>query len=134
MTKPEKNGGLRRWFFGLLMLFGFGLLSYTIYRITGEAYRQREIDQEIASLQSEIDRLNKKNKDLKEMIDYFQTEPFKEKELKDKLDMIKDGEELVYVKEKEVTANNEDEESKKPIIIVEKPHYYFWWKFFFESR
>ena len=132
MTKSEKNKN--RWLLGLLMLLGFGLLSYSLYRIVGGAYQQREIDREIAGLQKEIESLNQENRDLKEMVDYFQTEPFREKELKDKLDMIKDGEEMVYVREKTLAQPSESNSPSGPVITIEKPPYYYWWMFFFGKK
>jgi len=112
------------------MLLGVALLFFIGFKYSKEAYKQREVNVEIANLQSEIEKLNQENKNLQGLIEYFQTEEFKEKETKDKLNLVKEGEKLVLIKEKEISVEtaNEDDEVE---VVVNRPNYYWWWYYFF---
>lgn len=112
------------------MLLGVALLFFIGFKYSKEAYKQREVNVEIANLQSEIEKLNQENKNLQGLIEYFQTEEFKEKETKDKLNLVKEGEKLILIKEKEVSAENVDENNEVE-VIVNRPNYYWWWYYFF---
>lgn len=120
-----KNLGFR-----LFILLGVALLFFVGFKYSKEAYKQKQVNKEVAELQAEIDKLNQDNKNLQGLIDYFQTEEFKEKETKDKLNLVKEGEKLVLIKEKEIaveTTNNR----KEIEITLNRPNYYWWWYYFF---
>jgi hypothetical protein len=88
------------------------------------------VNREIAELQAEIDKLNQDNKNLQGLIEYFQTDDFKEKETKDKLNLVKEGERLVLIKEKEIPVETV-EEDREVEVTVNRPNYYHWWYYFF---
>lgn len=127
--KPRSSGVM----FTLLVLVAFVVLGYICYRLFNETYKQNQINVEIAHLQSEIDRLNQDNDDLNELISYLQTDEFKEKEAKDKLNLIKEGEQLVLIKEKEALKTMQPEEPvrKEAQILIDRPNYYWWWHYYF---
>ncbi len=113
---------------GLLLV----LLFFITYKLSHQIYKQNKIDREIEGFQAEIDRLSQENQDLDELIAYLQTDDFKEKEVKDKLNLIKEGEQLVLVKEYgllERPIQNEKENELK--VIVHHTNYYYWWHYFF---
>lgn len=114
----------------LVLIFGVFVLCYISYRLYHEIYRQNEIDQEIQALQDEINKLEQDNNNLQDLISYFQTDEFKEKEAKDKLNLVKKGEKVILIKEREVKRDKEVEK-EKPEILVNRPNYYYWWHYFF---
>ncbi len=126
----KKSFLLKDFGFRIAMLLGVALLFFIGFKYSKEAYKQREVNVEIANLQSEIEKLNQENKNLQGLIEYFQTEEFKEKETKDKLNLVKEGEKLVLIKEKEISVEtaNEDDEVE---VVVNRPNYYWWWYYFF---
>jgi cell division protein FtsB len=112
------------------IILGMVVLFYALYKLSNVIYQQNATEREIMSLQEEIDRLDKENRNMEDMIAYFKTDEFKEKEAKDKLNLVKDGEQVVFLKEKEVIKEEELEE-QKPEVTVDKPNYYWWWHYFF---
>jgi cell division protein DivIC len=128
MKKNNKNK--KSLFLKLVLIFGVFILCYISYRLYHEIYRQNEIDQEIQALQDEINKLEQDNNNLQDLISYFQTDEFKEKEAKDKLNLVKKGEKVILIKEREVKRDKEVEE-EKPEILVNRPNYYYWWHYFF---
>lgn len=116
----------------LLILAGFVVMFYIGYKLFQETYKQNQINVEIASLQQEVEKLNQDNQNLNELISYLQTDEFKEKEAREKLNLIKDGEHLVLVKEKEVAMDAPKAESQREAqVVVKRPNYYWWWHYYF---
>lgn len=117
-----------------LILAGFllVLLFFITYKLSHQVYKQNKIDKEVEGLQAEINTLNQENQDLDELIVYLQTDDFKEKEAKDKLNLIKEGEQLVLVKEYGLLEQPiQDEEKNELQVIVHHANYYYWWHYFF---
>ncbi len=68
--------------------------------ITLELYRQKvEVDNEIARLQQQADTLNHDNQQLSELIKYLDTPEFQEKEAREKLNLKREGEQVVILPE-----------------------------------
>ena len=115
----------------VVLLIALGLLGY---KITDQAQRQRLIDDEIAILEQEVSKLHTENKELAELNNYFNTTEFKEREAKDKLNLVKEGEQLVLVKG---VANEKSEETDliegdgRARVIMERSNAYWWWYYFF---
>lgn len=97
--------------------------------------RTRTIDQEIAKLEDEAQRIERENATLREKITYFSSPNFQEREAKEKLGLKKTGEQVVVVK---ALPGTETEPSLIPTIdtgrtaLFRSPNYYKWWKLFFE--
>lgn len=116
----------------LLVVSSFFILFFVSYKLFEQTYKQNQINQDIAQMQEEINKLNQDNQDLGELINYLQTDDFKEKEAKDKLNLIKEGESLVLIKEKDIQKEKpEKEEKNSPEVIIDRPNYYYWWHLFF---
>ncbi|NTW14960.1 MAG: cell division protein FtsL [Candidatus Moranbacteria bacterium] len=62
-----------------------------------EMQRSRRIESEVDSLRQEAERIRNENRTIEEKIAYYSTEPFQEREAKEKLDMKKGDEEVVSV-------------------------------------
>lgn len=127
----EKTGSWSFRFFMLAGLFAVGYISYNLFQ---ETYKENQINKEISQLQTEIERLNQDNKNFQELVNYLQTDDFKEKEIKDKLNLVKEGEQVILVKEKDVavkSAQIENNQSPKAEVIVNRSNYYWWWHYFF---
>ncbi|MEA1925980.1 MAG: septum formation initiator family protein [Patescibacteria group bacterium] len=117
-----------------LILAGFllVLLFFITYKLSHQIYKQNKIDKEVEGLQTEIDRLSQENQDLDGLIAYLQTDDFKEKEVKDKLNLIKEGEQLVLVKEHGLSGRPTQSEKENELqVIVHHANYYYWWHYFF---
>jgi len=131
--KNSQNSAFRSLVYVLVAILLLAVLLYITYRLSNQVYRQNQINTEIMKLQTEITNLNQENQDLNELIGYLQTDEFREKEAKDKLNLIKEGEQLVLVKEKEMQIEQMNRESaqKQAEIVVNHENYYWWWHYFF---
>jgi cell division protein FtsB len=84
-----------RWMTAALALV-FAAVSF----ITVELYMQkREVDSEISRLQGQADSLNQDNQQLSELIQYLGTPEYQEKEAREKLNLKREGEQVVVLPE-----------------------------------
>lgn len=125
----KKSSGVT---FKLLVLAGLVVAFYLGYKVFQQTYKQNQINVEIAALQGEIEKLNQDNQNLSQLIGYLQTDEFREKEAREKLNLIKEGEHMVLVKEKELTAAPPVAEEKRTAeVVIRRPNYYWWWHYYF---
>lgn len=82
--------------------------------ITVKLYMQKsEVDSEIDKLSRKADELNRSNQELSELVKYFNTPEYKEREAREKLNLKKPGEEVVVLpKESESKVLNASVEQK----------------------
>jgi predicted negative regulator of RcsB-dependent stress response len=118
----------------LTMLFMAGVLILAGYFSWKQYERHQRIRAEVAILETQRERVQKENESLKERINYFATEEFKEQESKERLNMRKNNE---YVVEIEQNGFNKEEDkgsqkAEKLESLVEVPYYKKWWAKIFE--
>lgn len=99
------------------MLFTVGKLAYKNYQFNVEEMKLR---QDIATLQNEI-------QNLQNQIVYFQSDSYKEKMARAKLNLQKEGEKVLVITP-ETKAEVVQEEPKQKLSNPEK-----WWQYFFGS-
>lgn len=117
-------------FVALLVIAGFA-----IYKMSHQAERQDGINGEVTKLQEQIGQLEGENQDLNDLINYLKTDDFKEKEAKDKLNLIKEGEQMVLVKEEGLEEKTDlVNNGKETELIVRRENYYWWWHYFFSIK
>lgn len=120
-------------FFAFLVLSSF--VFFVIFRMSHQAEKQNVINDEILNLQKEINQLEGENQDLNEVIGYLKTDDFKEKEAKDKLNLIKEGEKMILVKEEGPDDELDLNDSKrKTELVIYRENYYYWWHYFFSIK
>lgn len=130
-----------RFFSWLAVVVGLVVFFFIFQKFYFEWEKKRAIDQEVVVLEQEIEKLKKEKNTMQEAIEYLKTSEFQEKELKDKLNLVKQGESVVYIKEKDLKdfkASISDEnqlhdqkKDKEVKVFVKKPNYYYWWRYFF---
>lgn len=113
-----------------LFLFAavFALIGLAL-SVGRESYRKHQLTKEINKLESSIERLEGRNRQLSNLMDYFSEESFLEKEARIKLNLQKPGEKVVIFSDKkkakeEVRLDNEEAE--------ETANYWKWWEYFFK--
>ncbi|MFH2104610.1 MAG: septum formation initiator family protein, partial [Parcubacteria group bacterium] len=84
-------------FIRALMASGVVLVVFTSFGLGKEIVRRKEINQEIDDTKKEIESLEKKNKELGQMIEYIETDSFKEIQARQNLGFQKDGEVAVSI-------------------------------------
>ncbi len=125
----------RRFFLFITSLFLVILITSVVYKMSRQTKRQSGINEEISKLQGQINKLEGENQDLDELIDYLKTDNFKEREAKDKLNLIKEGEQMVLVREDGLVERIPVKGIKKETqLIVHRESYYYWWHYFFNIK
>ena len=117
-------------------LFVVASVLVVIFLGTGlgkEFYRDYQIKKEINSLQNDIGALEKDNYKLSQLIEYYNTDEYKEAEARKRFNLKKDGESVVIVRpnpidsEYDINKENNNEENNLP-------NYKKWWNYFFASK
>jgi hypothetical protein len=120
---------------------------WTTYSLFKETYRKYQIQKEVETLKFQAESLDRENQKLKGMISYFGTQSFSEKEAREKLNVKKEGEQVVILKEggggkspdnvlqeKENNAGEENNNAASPktnSFLKEAPNVIKWWDYFF---
>lgn len=117
-----------------LMASGLILIIFTSFGLGKEIIRRKEINQEIETTKKEIESLEKKNKELAQMIEYIETDSFKEIQARQNLGFQKEGEVAVSI---ETSQGNYDKStsttfSQPPETEYSNPK--VWWRYFFANK
>lgn len=118
----------------LLMCVAFFIARATMR----EVERGNRIQQEIASLQTEAQKVQRENGILQEKIRYFQTDEFQSQEAKEKLNYQNPDEKVVVIKPsvQGISSENTAQQQQATVALQDDPNrllpnYLQWWKQFF---
>ena len=118
----------------LFILAGIILVVFVLYAAMKEHQRSRQIETEIDILRQEAEEIRGVNQNLQEKVSYFKTSDFQEKIAKERLNLQKQGEEVVVIKPS--ISNKADivqsEENKVEKEEESLPNYAKWLNQFFE--
>lgn len=124
-----------------VLLLGFIWLSVQLADVY---YRKYKINKEIEDLKTQIAGAQNSNKQISAMLDYLGSKEFLEKEAREKLNMKREGEEVVIVEPPknlatsapEIPAQTEPQNVVLPGQLEEKPkedsNFVKWWRYFFQ--
>lgn len=117
----------------ILFIFGSIAAVYVIYAAGKEAYRGRKIEKEIETLRQQAQLMGLENKGLQEKISYLDTDEFREKIAKEKLNLKKEDERVVEVRPMMIIEDDQEEETimQPTTPAPEVPNYRKWWNQFF---
>ncbi len=126
----------KRWFvksiIGIVFLFSVWVIIISSQQIK----RNYHIEEEVAKLQSEADKIRIENETLAEKIAYFSSDNFREQEAKQKLGLKKADENVVVIvprpeleKNKESISHTQEDGISKTGDLI--PDYKKWWRLFF---
>jgi cell division protein FtsB len=121
----------------VLMIIILVVLIFVIARVIYfRVQDERNINKGVEALQSEMEKFDQENKDLNKLVKYFDSADFQEKEIKGKLNLVKEGEKVVFVQGN--SGNNDDEglvkKEKTGTVTTVHTNYYYWWKYFFGGK
>lgn len=122
MSRTRKIIGSKIFILALLVLFV--LIGYAVYR---EKNKQVRIVQNISALEEEIGKLEKKNTELVQLIEYLKSDDFIDREAREKLNMQQPGERVVLMPVGDiggVLVNGVNSEEKEG-------NWYLWLEYFF---
>ena len=137
MTKKKNILGkifFSNYFFPLIIILA-AILGSSFFKNYSE---NRSIDSDLESLKKEIESLEKSNQDLGQLIEYFNSSFFVEKEAREKMGLKKDGETVLVledaVKYEEDDSLNIDKSKNEHIASNENFLPKLWWNYFFAKN
>jgi len=124
----------RKAFVRLLIAGGFLLIIFTSFGLGKEIVRRQKINEEIEDTKKNIESLEKKNKELAQMIEYLDTDSFKEIQARQNLGYQREGEVAVSVESSKGSYNQDQGTTfdQPPPANASSPTK--WWKYFFAAR
>ena len=116
------------------LLVGSLVLLLIIVTFSREVYRRIELNSEIAGLEEQVTKLQQRQTELTNLLDYFKSPLFQEQEARKKLGLAKPGESIVIVPlesssyaNTNETAGSQKGESKEGTTLSNAQK---WWRFF----
>ena len=112
-----------------LLLVGIFFIGVNIFK---SVQKYRSVNKEIVNLEQEAERFDQENKKLNRLINYFSSDDFQEKEIKEKLNLVKEGEKVVFVQGvKDDIAPKAENSDQRSEVNIKHANYYYWWQYFF---
>ena len=125
----------RKTLYKLITLVGMVVLVFVSIALGKEVYRRHQINQEIDAVKQDIEELERKNHEMQALVDYLNTDSFKEIQARQNLGLQKEGEVAVAV-EPGIAVDDEDQGSTfvsdknaKEVSNGKK-----WWNYFFAMK
>lgn len=113
-------------FFRLLLGLALALMAFYLSR---DLYQKYQIRKEIRKLEEEIATLENNNKDMLELLNYFKTVEYKERQARSLLNLQKPGEFAVALPKGESSTSSQDSAEARP-----ERNYIQWWNYFFGAK
>lgn len=130
----KKNIARKKTTIKLLIFLGFVLIVFTSFGLGKELVRRQKINEEIGNVKKEIESMEKKNKELSQLIEYLNTDSFKEIQARQNLGYRKEGESVVSIESGDDGLNKENEASFEIPINKDESNMKKWWNHFFLSK
>jgi cell division protein FtsB len=120
----------------ILLIISLLLLVFFSVNLMKEIINRQDLKREIGSLQGEIDTLEQKNREMTDLLQYFNTTDFVEKEARTKLNLRKPGEKIIIVPGQSNSSSTNNSLSAANNVMVDNNDYGVpnpekWWNYFF---
>lgn len=136
--KKEKNILIRLFFSKSFFLLSIILILFLTFIFLKAYNENKETNQNLELLKNKIKNLEKSNQEFSQLIEYFNSNSFVEKEAREKLGLKKDGEKVVAVLEDHSHINKQyDKLLKKNISDNNKKNIFFpkmWLDYFLKIK
>ena len=116
------------WIFLILLL----VAGYLIFIFSRSLWRNYEIKNELASLDTKIESLKIRQDYLTNLVSYYGTKGFAEKEARGKLGLKKEGETVLALPRKGA-AKDKQKSIEEANPVTETTNAQKWWRFFFRT-
>jgi cell division protein FtsB len=107
----------------ILLLLILGFIVYSIYQ---NLQQDKNIANRTDSLDQEINRLEEENLELTNLIEYFASSEYIEKEAREKLNLAKPGEKVVIISKENILLSGDKKD------FNQEAGFKVWWNYFFE--
>ena len=115
-------------------LFGLVALGLVVWILSEKIIEARKIDAEIRAAEEAIARLEVKNNELNDFINYLNTEAFLEEEARLKFDLQKPGESVLIIPEESTSKTEQETVGKKNGKKASSGNFLKWWNYFFNKN
>lgn len=113
-----------QYFVAIVGLIFLGLVIFPLAR----TYSQRRlVEQEIATVQAQIDTYEARNEELSELLSYLQSEQSLEEQARISLNLKKPGEGVIVIEDKRAVAA----EAAQVVAESQRSNLEKWWRYFF---
>ncbi len=138
MVSSNNTSSKKGFIFKLITFVGIIVLILVSIALGKEIYRRYQINQEIKTVKSEIETLQKKNKELQVLVDYLNSDSYKEIQARQNLGLQKPGEQAVAIEAAPATEGAASTDTSKVVTAVDPAHELSnpekWWKYFFSAE
>lgn len=118
-------------FLALIGLILIVLISFPLAKSVSKRY---QIDKEIKDLDKEISDVEAKNRDLKQLINYLESDQFVEEKARLNLGLKKQGENVVVIKETALANASSTLAENKEGFLKNFSNTKKWWNYFFNNK
>lgn len=129
--KKKKSVASKIFSFRLFAIVSILIIVFLGTNLGKEFYRKYQIQREIDSLKDDISSLEKNNYKMSQLIEYYQTNEYKETEIRKRFNLKKEGESVVVIRSDFIDP--ELNETKKIDNKKNLPNYKKWWNYFFAA-
>jgi cell division protein FtsB len=106
-----------------------GMLVLVMFVTIKLLLQKRTVDNEIALLEAKADEIHKSNQEMSELIKYFNTPEYAERQAREKLNLKKEGEHVLVL-----PKDGADEGSVAAASVDNQPNSQKWFNYFFEDK
>lgn len=123
-----------------LLLIEFGLLALLGFYFGKEMLAENATQQEIQTLESELQQLEHSKNELSALLEYVKTDEFVANEAREKLNLVQAGEQLVVIPDVDATPEEvaqTDEGTKLSLaetVETKTSNAKLWWQYFFDRK
>ena len=134
MAKPDNF--FNKLFSSKLFILALVLIvSFLGFNLFTQFSKSKEVENKVDKLKSEIEKTERDNTNLAELVDYFKSDLFVEKEARTKLGFKKQGESVVIVEDTPSEQKTENLPPDKLLALKEKKiNPQLWWEYFFTQN
>lgn len=116
---------------GIFLALGLIISVFIFSGFLKITWQKTEIQREIDKLKTEAGKLEADNKYFSDILDYVGSESFKEREMRLKLNLQKEGEKVIIISDESEKIKAEQGTAKENADTAVKPNYKKWWDYFF---
>jgi cell division protein FtsL len=116
----------------LITIIVFIIIVYASFGLAKITYQNYKVNQKIADLEKNIEKIDEDNFELQSKITYYKTNAYKERQAREELNMQKPGEIVVVIPTG--TQPEKEKIKQKENKKTERSNYQAWWDYFFSNQ
>lgn len=119
---------------GIFLALGLIISVFIFSGFLKITWQKIEIQREIDKLKTETGKLEADNKYLSGILDYIGSDSFKEREMRLKLNLQKEGEKVIIIYDENGALKTGQNSANESENSANRPNYKKWWDYFFGKK